>query len=80
MLPMLGGFLWATGNLCKVPIIKCIGIGMGQIIWATTNCVVGWAIARFGLFGGQAQVRKSEDITKSKIYFANFKGVYFLDS
>jgi len=56
MLPMLGGFLWATGNLCKVPIIKCIGIGMGQIIWATTNCVVGWAIARFGLFGGHAQV------------------------
>lgn len=53
---------------------------MGQIIWATTNCVVGWAIARFGLFGGQAQVRKSEDKTISKIYFANFKGADFLDS
>ena len=74
MLPMLGGFLWATGNLCKVPIIKCIGIGMGQIIWATTNCVVGWAIARFGLFGGHAQVRKSEDKTKSKLT------VYFVES
>jgi len=56
ILPMLGGFLWATGNLCKVPIIKTIGIGMGQIIWATTNCLVGWAIARFGLFGGVSQV------------------------
>jgi len=58
VLPMLGGCLWATGNLCKVPIIKTIGIGMGQIIWATTNCVVGWAIARFGLFGGKPQIRK----------------------
>ena len=64
LLPMLGGFLWATGNLCKVPIIKTIGIGMGQIIWATTNCLVGWAIARFGMFGARAQVREYYHICK----------------
>ena len=22
---MLGGVIWATGNLCTVPIVKCIG-------------------------------------------------------
>ena len=22
---MLGGMIWATGNLCTVPIVKCIG-------------------------------------------------------
>jgi len=54
-LPMLGGFLWATGNLCKVPIIKTVGLGIGQIVWASTNCIFGWAIARFGLFGGIVQ-------------------------
>jgi len=55
-LPMLGGLLWATGNLCKVPIIKTVGLGIGQIVWAGTNCIFGWAIARFGLFGSEAQV------------------------
>jgi glucose uptake protein GlcU len=54
-LPMLGGCLWATGNLCKVPIIKTVGLGIGQVVWAGTNCLFGWSIARFGLFGGESQ-------------------------
>jgi len=53
--PMIGGILWGAGNLAKVPIIKTIGIGIGQIIWASTNCVFGWAVARFGLFGSKVQ-------------------------
>lgn len=55
-LPMLGGCLWATGNLCKVPIIKTVGLGIGQVVWAGTNCLFGWSIARFGLFGGESQI------------------------
>lgn len=35
-LPLLGGFLWSTGNNCVVPIIKTIGLGLGMIFW---NCV-----------------------------------------
>ena len=31
-------------------------MGIGQIVWAGTNCIFGWAIARFGLFGSEAQV------------------------
>lgn len=53
--PMIGGILWGAGNVAKVPIIKTIGIGVGQIIWASTNCVFGWAVARFGLFGSKVQ-------------------------
>ena len=53
--PMIGGILWAAGNAAKVPIIKMIGLGVGQIIWASTNCVFGWAVARFGLFGSKTQ-------------------------
>jgi hypothetical protein len=32
-LPMLGGFLWSTGNLNTVIIIKLIGLGLGNLFW-----------------------------------------------
>lgn len=32
-LPLLGGFLWSTGNNTVVPIIKTVGIGLGMIYW-----------------------------------------------
>ncbi len=35
-LPLLGGFLWSTGNNCVVPILGTIGIALGMIFW---NCV-----------------------------------------
>uniref|UniRef100_A0A1I8BSD6 Transmembrane protein 144 n=1 Tax=Meloidogyne hapla TaxID=6305 RepID=A0A1I8BSD6_MELHA len=38
-LAMLGGLLWAIGNLTAIPIIKTIGLGMGILIWGTVNCV-----------------------------------------
>ena len=34
-LPMLGGFLWSTGNLNTVIIIKLIGIGLGSLVWVS---------------------------------------------
>eukprot|EP00937_MAST-01D_sp_MAST-1D-sp2_P002549 g2549.t1 len=47
----LGGFLWATGNVMCVPIIKTIGISMGLLIWGATNMMIGWATGSFGWFG-----------------------------
>lgn len=47
-LPMLGGFLWTTGNLNTVPIIKLIGVGLFSLISNTIVLVIGWAVARFG--------------------------------
>ncbi|CAD5216771.1 unnamed protein product [Bursaphelenchus okinawaensis] len=53
---MLGGVLWASGNLTAVPIINAVGLGLGVLIWGVVNCAVGWAIGRFGLFGTHASV------------------------
>ena len=50
-LAMLGGFLWASGNVMSVPCINFIGMSLGLLIWGATNMVVGWASGRYGLFG-----------------------------
>ncbi|XP_065592317.1 transmembrane protein 144 [Cyrtonyx montezumae] len=50
-LAMVGGFVWATGNITVVPIIKTIGLALGLLIWASFNLLTGWASSRFGWFG-----------------------------
>lgn len=50
-LAMLGGAIWATGNITVVPIVKTIGLGLGLLIWASFNLLMGWASSRFGWFG-----------------------------
>jgi len=52
---MLGGFLWCTGNLMCGSIIQLIGLGMGILIWGSTNMLIGWASGTFGLFGLRAE-------------------------
>lgn len=48
---MLGGVLWATGNLLVPFIIQKCGLGVGQLVWSVTNMLTGWAVGTFGLFG-----------------------------
>uniref|UniRef100_A0ACB8E7X4 Uncharacterized protein n=1 Tax=Sphaerodactylus townsendi TaxID=933632 RepID=A0ACB8E7X4_9SAUR len=55
-LAMVGGFLWATGNVTVVPIFKTIGMGLGLLIWASFNLLTGWASSRFGWFGIDPEV------------------------
>ncbi|KAG8453881.1 hypothetical protein GDO86_000489 [Hymenochirus boettgeri] len=50
-LAMVGGCVWATGNITVVPIVKTVGLGLGLLIWASFNLLTGWASSRFGLFG-----------------------------
>ncbi|NXS01525.1 TM144 protein, partial [Oxylabes madagascariensis] len=50
-LAMVGGFVWATGNVTVVPIVKTIGLALGLLIWASFNLLTGWASSRFGWFG-----------------------------
>jgi glucose uptake protein GlcU len=69
-LALLGGFLWATGNLCVVPIIKCIGLGAGILIWGGTNLIMGWASGRFGLWGLTPQPVPHETLNYLGIVFA----------
>ncbi|XP_035017552.1 transmembrane protein 144b [Hippoglossus stenolepis] len=48
---MLGGAIWATGNIAVVPIVKAIGLGLGSLIWGSSSLLMGWASSKFGWFG-----------------------------
>ena len=48
---MLGGALWATGNITVVPIVKTIGLGIDLLVWGLVSMLVGWASGHFGIFG-----------------------------
>jgi glucose uptake protein GlcU len=50
-LAVAGGVIWAIGNAFVVPIVKCIGLALGLLIWGTANLVAGWGSGRFGWFG-----------------------------
>lgn len=47
---MFGGFLWCTGNCLCTPIIKCIGMALGLLIWGACNMITGWCMGEWGLF------------------------------
>lgn len=50
-LAMLGGMLWATGNIAAVLILKSVGFGLGIILWGCSSLLMGWASSSFGWFG-----------------------------
>lgn len=52
---MLGGILWATGNICSVPVIKTIGLAQGLLIWGASCMLTGWFSAEFGILGVESQ-------------------------
>uniref|UniRef100_A0AAA9TRC3 Transmembrane protein 144 n=2 Tax=Bos TaxID=9903 RepID=A0AAA9TRC3_BOVIN len=47
---MVGGCIWATGNIAVVPIIKTIGLGLGILIWGSFNALTGWASSSAFIF------------------------------
>jgi hypothetical protein len=77
-LPMLGGFLWSTGNLNTVPIIKLIGIGMGTLFWNTILLIFGWAIARFGWFGVKPEIPSETTLNYIGVLLAAASGIFYL--
>lgn len=48
---MIGGIMWAVGNVIGVPAIRFIGMGLAITTWGITNMMMGWASGKFGLFG-----------------------------
>mmetsp|Transcript_2908 Transcript_2908/g.6797 ORF Transcript_2908/g.6797 Transcript_2908/m.6797 type:complete len:359 (-) Transcript_2908:199-1275(-) len=48
---MLGGALWASGNVLCIYVIQEIGMALGLIIWGSMALLVGWFTGFFGLFG-----------------------------
>jgi glucose uptake protein GlcU len=61
-LAMIGGMLWATGNAFCVPVIQCIGLGLGILIWGGSNLLMGWASGKFGFFGIKKQSSNNETL------------------
>ncbi|EFA81285.1 transmembrane protein 144 A [Heterostelium album PN500] len=52
---LLGGSLWAIGNLCVIPIVKSIGLGLGLLLWSCSSLITGFFTGKFGWFGLQKQ-------------------------
>jgi len=48
---LIGGSLWATGNLCVIPIVKLIGLGLGILLWGSTSLITGFLAGKLGLLG-----------------------------
>jgi glucose uptake protein GlcU len=40
-LVLIGGALWATGNILCLLVIRINGIGLSMLLWCTTNLLVG---------------------------------------
>lgn len=61
-LAMLGGVIWCTGNVVCVSVILMIGMGLGILLWGSSNLVMGWASGHFGLFGIDQQTASHPDM------------------
>lgn len=77
-LAAVGGVLWATGNVNTVPIIKCIGLGLGMLFWGITSLVIGWANARFGWFGVNPQVPSDRIMNYIGVSLAASSAIFYL--
>nr|XP_039250599.1 transmembrane protein 144-like [Styela clava] len=77
-LAMLGGVLWSTGNMCVVPIIKTIGLGLGLLIWGSFNLLSGWASGRFGWFGLHKEIPNNTTFNYISIGLAMLSTVFWL--
>ena len=54
-LALITGMCFATGNVTVVPIVKLIGVGMGMLVWGMVDLLIGWASARYGIIGVNAE-------------------------
>jgi hypothetical protein len=75
MVAFLGGFVWSVGNLCTVPVIRLIGIGVGSLFWNMFGLVWGWAHARYGWLIEFSCFSICYLFTKIVFYFLSFPGL-----
>ena len=76
-LSMLGGVLWASGNIMTVPIVKTIGLSMGLLTWGMASMIMGWASARFGILGVYKQAISSSSLNTVGVLVAVASMVVF---
>uniref|UniRef100_A0A7E4VZK1 Transmembrane protein 144 n=1 Tax=Panagrellus redivivus TaxID=6233 RepID=A0A7E4VZK1_PANRE len=78
LLASVGGILYATGNVCSVPIVKGIGIGLGMLIWGSIQITIGWCIARFGMFGTKVQEVQNDPMNYAGLVLTIVSGIMFV--
>jgi glucose uptake protein GlcU len=49
-LAMIGGAIWAVGNVTVVPIVGFVGMSLGMLIWNAVNLATGWLAGHFGIW------------------------------
>ncbi|XP_014786458.1 transmembrane protein 144 isoform X2 [Octopus bimaculoides] len=76
-LAMVGGVIWATGNLCVVPILKTIGLSLGLCIWATTSLLMGWLSSSYGWFGINQEKSHNMVMNYIALAFAVMSGITY---
>ena len=74
----LGGLFWSGGNAISVPIIQCIGMGLGIAIWGTTNMLIGWASGAFGWWGVKKEVPETPWLSYLSVFLSFCSIVLFL--
>lgn len=74
----LGGILWCSGNMFVIPIVQCIGLGMGLVLWGSANMLTGWASGRFGWFGLTKQAVKHAGLNSAGVVVAVTALVLFM--
>uniref|UniRef100_A0A803KF92 Transmembrane protein 144 n=3 Tax=Xenopus tropicalis TaxID=8364 RepID=A0A803KF92_XENTR len=77
-LAMVGGCVWATGNITVVPILKTVGLGLGLLIWASFNLLTGWASSRFGMFGIDPEIVANPNLNYAGAGLSALSAVIFL--
>ncbi|XP_029644145.1 transmembrane protein 144-like isoform X1 [Octopus sinensis] len=76
-LAMVGGVIWATGNLCVVTILKTIGLSLGLCIWATTSLLMGWLSSSYGWFGIKEEKSHNMVMNYIALAFAILSGITY---
>ena len=74
----LGGMFWSGGNAISVPIIQCIGMGLGIAIWGTTNMLLGWASGKFGWWGVKVENPERPWLSYLSVVFSFISIILFL--
>ncbi|CAJ0576252.1 unnamed protein product, partial [Mesorhabditis spiculigera] len=77
-LVMFGGALWCFANSFCVGLMNKIGMAQAILIWNTSSCLTGWATARFGLFGVDAQLPASELLNYIGVLLLLIGAVFYL--
>lgn len=48
---IIGGTIWAMGNLMVPKIVQWVGLGVGFLLWSGSNLITGYFVGKLGLFG-----------------------------